>query len=321
MKAITLLACLLGLLGLTCESRGTEYTGFWKHDCADNFGIQIKPSGDRLYSVSFCGPGGCSEPGEWTPNTRLEGDSQYKIISADELGIRRKDKDDYFIYKKCTNDPTWIVAKPEPIKIPDCSFDNRPNEEGVLIAWITDDREFTEFGQGIKEQTIKVGDFRPIAILNGKEIKETDGATIRKGQSFWPVLSTTPPLKLNAVGSYFDFTVDHCVYFGDFGKASLPRWTLVSNKPILGVFRTPTRKETAEFYRLNTTCVRQGDYPEGHEPPCVRPTLLAVSDFNKNGKLEYWATEPYLWDTGLTVWEDDNGVLTPLLQVCVGCSD
>jgi hypothetical protein len=113
---------------------------------------------------------------------------------------------------------------------------------------------------------------------------------------------------------------DHCVYYGSIADSKLHLWTLLSSKPLPGIFRKPTAKDRTEFYRLNKSCVQQGDYPEGKQPPCVRPELLAVSDINKNGKPEYWATEPYMWDTGVTVWEND-GKLVPLLEICVGCSD
>jgi hypothetical protein len=42
----------------------------------------------------------------------------------------------------------------------DCPFDIGSNEEGVVIAWVTDVREFTEFEKEIKTQTIAVGSFR-----------------------------------------------------------------------------------------------------------------------------------------------------------------
>jgi hypothetical protein len=196
-------------------------------------------------------------------------------------------------------------------------------EDGVLIAWVTEVRETTQSEHGMESKTTTVGPFRPIALLNGAVLKETTGATIYNGQSFWRVLyPASKPVKLISVGSFLDhINEDHCVYFGTFGKATPPRWTLLSSKPIQDVFREPTQKDSSEFYRLNTSCVQQGDCPEGKTPPCVRPKLLAVTDINKNGKLEYWATEPYTWDTGLTVWEKNYNVLEPLLKVCVGCSD
>jgi hypothetical protein len=213
----------------------------------------------------------------------------------------------------------WGIESRQPSN---CPFVRNSKESGVLIAWVTHVRETTQLRQDTSQTTI-IDPFRPIALLKGISLKKTLGATIYKGQSFWNVLSpASKPVKLNSVGSFLDhMNKDHCVYFGSFGKVSPPRWTLLSSKPLPSVFRAPTAKDTKVFYRLNTSCVHQGDYPEGQEPPCVRPKLLAVTDFNKNGKPEYWATEPYLWDTGLTVWENNNGVLVPLIQVCVGCSD
>lgn len=325
MNSITWLIFIVVLLLPTHGSCETDYTGFWKGDCSDGFGIQIKLAENQLYSVSFCGPGGCFKPGEWTPNTLIEGDPKYNVISPSELGVKRTDGGGFFSYVKCTSDPTWVVdevSSDESRQFPDCFFAPTSKEEGVVIAWVTDVRKTTQFGRGIETQTTIVGPFRPIALLDGATLKETAGATIQKNQLFWRVLSpASKPLKLRSVGSFLDhMNEDHCVYFGFFRKPNPPRWTLLSSKPIPGVFRAPTPKDRAEFYRLNTSCIEQGDYLEEQVPPCVRPELLAVSDINKNGSPEYWATEPYLWDTGVTVWEN-NGALTPLLQVCVGCSD
>jgi hypothetical protein len=325
MKIIIAFIFFVGILVSPHTSGGTDYTGIWKGDCSDYYGIQIKPAGNQLYSVSFCGLDGCFEPGKWTPNTRIEGDPKYKVISPTQIGIKRTDGGGYFTYQKCTSDPTWIVAQPqstEARKIPDCSLATASKEEGVIIAWVTDVREFTQFGRGIETQTIRVGPIRPIALLKDTGLKETLGATIYKGQSFWRVLSPVPsPLKLTSVGSFFDHLVDRCVYYGTLDKPNLPRWTLLSSKPLPGVFRAPSANDRTEFYRLNTSCVIQGDYLEGKAPPCTRPKLLAVSDINKNRKPQYWATQPYVWDTGVTVWESNSGQLVKLLEVCVGCAD
>jgi hypothetical protein len=110
--------------------------------------------------------------------------------------------------------------------------------------------------------------------------------------------------------------VDHCVYYGTIDNDDLPQWTLMSSEPLQDVFQMPSSGDMEEFYRLNTTCIYQGNLPES----CTKPKILAVSDINQNGMKEYWATEPYKWDTGLTVWEN-SGKLVPLLRVCVGCSD
>ncbi len=65
--------------------------GFWKHStCADPFGLAIAPAGD-LYSVSFCGPGGCFEPGTYRPNTKIVDDPSYRVINNDTIEVDGKD--------------------------------------------------------------------------------------------------------------------------------------------------------------------------------------------------------------------------------------
>ena len=64
------------------------YAGFWKKDdCSDRFGIAISPAGKDKYSVSFCGPGGCFEPGTYRPDTTLVGDRAYRIIDKDTIEL------------------------------------------------------------------------------------------------------------------------------------------------------------------------------------------------------------------------------------------
>jgi len=330
MRLATVLVACLVTMPLSATSAGTDYTGIWKTDCSNYYGLQIKPVDADLCSVSLCGSGSCFEPGTWTPNTRIDGDPKYTVISPNELRTRRTDGGDSFPYRKCESDPMWReaeVSTADPVaerpKLPTCALEARSRENGLVIGWLTDVRETTQFGEGIETKTTRVGPFRPVALLRGSTITETSGSAIRKGQRFWRVLAPgTTPLRLRTVDSFLDYMNDpHCVYFGTFGTANPRRWTLLSSAPLPGVFRTPSRAERAEFARLNTTCIVQGDYPEDEAPPCTRPELLAVSDINKDRKPEYWATEPYNWDTGLSVWEEQNGKLVPLLQVCVGCSD
>lgn len=322
---VKVLALVVIAAGAVVGAAGTsDYTGFWMGDCQDGFGVQIKRVDSRLYSVSFCGPGGCFGPGDWTPNTPIEGDPHYKVVSPTQLGIKRTDAAAYFMYVRCTSDPTWIVRPPpasEPAERLDCSPGALPEDDGVLIAWITDVRQTTQYGPGIEEQTTTVGSFRPVAVSKGPALREASGSGIRKDQPFWRVLSPgSRPIRLASAESFLDhMNVDHCVYHGSLER-ELPRWTLLSSQPLHGVFRRPTPTDHGRFRRLDTTCVQQGDPPEGQTPPCVRPELLALTDVDQDGKPEYWATRPYLWDTGLSVWED-TGVLVPILEVCVGCSD
>lgn len=65
--------------------------GFWKTDPNDSFGLAIAPADGNLYSVSFCGPGGCFKPGTYRPNTPLVGDEDYQVVSQDTLRVRGND--------------------------------------------------------------------------------------------------------------------------------------------------------------------------------------------------------------------------------------
>ncbi len=73
------------------SSTSHPMAGFWKSSPADNFGLAIAPAGGKLYSVSFCGPGGCFKPGTYRPNTPLVGDEDYKVVSTDTLLVRGQD--------------------------------------------------------------------------------------------------------------------------------------------------------------------------------------------------------------------------------------
>jgi hypothetical protein len=81
-----------------------DFTGFWKEKCDQNFGLQIKPVGATgMYTVSFCGPGGCFEPGTYRPNTYINKDKSYEVISSDEIKVFGGDG--WSLYKKCSSNP------------------------------------------------------------------------------------------------------------------------------------------------------------------------------------------------------------------------
>jgi hypothetical protein len=83
-------------------SRTAAYplTGFWKNDCAENFGLAIESASEsNLYSVSFCGPGGCFKPGTYRPNTTISGDPEYRVV--DENTIEVNGKPGFSKYVRC----------------------------------------------------------------------------------------------------------------------------------------------------------------------------------------------------------------------------
>ncbi len=73
--------------------------GFWKDHCEDDFGLKIEPAGGELYSISFCGPGGCFEPGTYRPNSPIFGDASYRVKDAGTLEVLGGDG--FSIYYRC----------------------------------------------------------------------------------------------------------------------------------------------------------------------------------------------------------------------------
>jgi hypothetical protein len=75
------------------------YVGFWKKECSDCFGLAIDKAQNGKYSVSFCGPGGCHEPGTYRPDTTIVNDQYYRVI--DNNSIEVKVMDGFAKYKRC----------------------------------------------------------------------------------------------------------------------------------------------------------------------------------------------------------------------------
>ena len=200
-----------------------------------------------------------------------------------------------------------------------CPFKDKKSTT-IIIGWISGDRTIVQSSASGIVKT-EVGSFKPVAEISNNAISETIGDTISENQVFWSVLNLRISTKLSSVSSFWNRRgIDHCVYYASIDNREIKKWTLLINEPLV-IFNEPSQQDISEFYQLNTTCVDQGDYDEHEKPPCSKPQLLAVTDINKDGKSEFWATEPYTWDTGLTVWEHNNSVITPILQVCPGCSD
>jgi hypothetical protein len=76
---------------MAIPSESHPMAGFWKSSPSDNFGLAIAPAEGKLYSVSFCGPGGCFKPGTYRPDTPLVGDESYQVTSANTLLVHGQD--------------------------------------------------------------------------------------------------------------------------------------------------------------------------------------------------------------------------------------
>ncbi|MCA2999156.1 MAG: hypothetical protein ING75_11195 [Rhodocyclaceae bacterium] len=78
-----------------------NFAGFWKGSCSDGFGLRIKPVDiPGMYTVTFCGPGGCGDEGN-ERKTFIKGDKRYNVISATELQVGQEGSRS--TYKKCSN--------------------------------------------------------------------------------------------------------------------------------------------------------------------------------------------------------------------------
>lgn len=97
------MAC--SLAAIAASPPAIDFTGMWKSDCSDNFGFQIKSAGENLYSVSFCGPGGCFLPGTYRPNTPIIGDPLYEQVIPSKLRLKQADGT-FTLATKCSDNPT-----------------------------------------------------------------------------------------------------------------------------------------------------------------------------------------------------------------------
>ncbi len=91
------------------ETSTTDYTGFWKNNCEDPYGIQIMHYKDGLYTTRFCGPGGgCNLSPDTSRLTPIEGDPSYEVVSATEIKEKAGDTV-YGILYKCTIDTNPVL--------------------------------------------------------------------------------------------------------------------------------------------------------------------------------------------------------------------
>ncbi len=88
-------------------NKPADFTGFWKGNCTDAFGVQIKKQAGNLYSVSFCGPGGCCAQGEWRPNTPIVGDPKYRVLNPKTIEIANENG--WTRYTRCTTETNPVL--------------------------------------------------------------------------------------------------------------------------------------------------------------------------------------------------------------------
>ena len=164
---------------------------------------------------------------------------------------------------------------------------------------------------------------RAFALLEGATLAPYDGHNLVPGQTLHGLLGSAQAT-IQRVEPYLDrMGVDHCVYPAEMSLSPTKSWEIWTSRADLRVkVRRPTPDEVIRFRHYEPDCVFQGDPPEGVDPPCVLPELVAVSDLDGDAKIEYWHTVPYMWDTGFQIAEEqpERGLVS-MLSACPGCSD
>jgi hypothetical protein len=101
MRILGILCVLLSAAGATAQ--GVDYTGFWKRNCEDDQGVQIRRLRQGSYSIAFCKIGGCTAPGSYRPNSPIDGDPAYEVLGPTRIRLMHVEGG-YTAYMKCSND-------------------------------------------------------------------------------------------------------------------------------------------------------------------------------------------------------------------------
>jgi len=90
-----------------------DFSGAWKRDCTKTYGLKISRAADDRFAVTFCFPAGCNDHA-WIAGTPIAGDPKFKIVSDDEIGLRRVDNPEtWLMYRRCSRDPaSWDATNP-----------------------------------------------------------------------------------------------------------------------------------------------------------------------------------------------------------------
>jgi hypothetical protein len=85
-----------------------DFAGFWKTKCEDAFGESIEHFGTGgLYSMVFCGPGGCGNVDE-ARKTYITGDKHFEVVSQDEY-IEIGNGGERHRSVRCSKDPRPVL--------------------------------------------------------------------------------------------------------------------------------------------------------------------------------------------------------------------
>lgn len=94
------------------EPAAPDFSGAWKRDCNNAYGLQIRRIAERAFAVAFCFPAGCNDH-PWIAATPIAGDPKFRVVSETEIGVRRVDlPGTWLTYRRCWPDPAaWDLRQ------------------------------------------------------------------------------------------------------------------------------------------------------------------------------------------------------------------
>lgn len=123
-------AC-LALLAASMSSAAPDFSGFWQTHCGLAFGISIERLDQGAdYSINFCGPGGCSETGQYRPVSTIVDDPAYRVVNANHLMISNLGGGQR--YFRCNLETRPVLAYPSE-RLPDFPPLSRCRREPVTL--------------------------------------------------------------------------------------------------------------------------------------------------------------------------------------------
>lgn len=164
------------------------------------------------------------------------------------------------------------------------------------------------------------GELGALAILKGEEFLPVDGREFKHITAMYDLINQKRyPVSFDAEFTWLG--KDRCVWFANLRGESRPQAISIFASKRIKLETKLNPKIIDFFYSINTACVYQGDMPPHIKRPCTKPKLLATSDLNSNGRMEFWYTKPYTWDTGFVIAElsESGNYLDVISSKCLDC--
>jgi hypothetical protein len=163
------------------------------------------------------------------------------------------------------------------------------------------------------------GKLDALTLFNGMEFRPVDGREFKHVTTMYN-FSDHKRYSISFDAYWTRLGKDRCIWFARLPE-NAPRNMSIFSSRKFDLNTKPDPKTVELFYSINTDCVDQGDPQAGERIPCKRPELLATSDLNSNGRMEFWYSVPYTWDTGFNVAElsESGDKFDILTSKCLDC--